>query len=344
MDSDSCIKFFENTIESALSNSIINRRCHNNINFTNILNHVNNCYMTLNEIFIDSTSSEQQKSEAFRNFNVARSKVNSEVLNYEYKTWNELLRNNDSSELWKKINWNGSLIKVKPLNPPHINIITYHYEKLYSCNLDIINLLSISTNIYIPILDDDFTLLEIENAAINMKKDNADFKKDMIKLLSGNYSFFLYLLMNKIFTYGFPISLTHTSAIAIPKKGDLSIPKNYRIIQCQKMFANLFDRLISNRLKLWINIEEEQSAYLKGKSTLDPIFSIRLIIDIFKKKNKKLFILFIDLSNAFDNVDRVKLILILKKMAQECLKLLNIYILILVVILHLMGIQVMSLI
>ena len=81
-----------------------------------------------------------------------------------------------------------------------------------------------------------------------------------------------------------------------------------------KMITNIYDRLISNRLKIWASIEPEQSAYQKGKSTLHPIFILRLLIEIFKRKKKKLFILFVDLSTAFDNVNRYKLLKILKNM------------------------------
>ena len=81
-----------------------------------------------------------------------------------------------------------------------------------------------------------------------------------------------------------------------------------------RMITNIYDRIIANRLKTWANLEIEQSAYQKGQSTINPIFTLRLIIEIFIKKKNKLFNLFVDLSTAFDNVNRLKLLNISNEM------------------------------
>ena len=80
------------------------------------------------------------------------------------------------------------------------------------------------------------------------------------------------------------------------------LPKNYRGIQMMKSLACLYDRIIANRLKLWLNAN--QSAFQKGKSTLIHIFTLRILIEIIKKKNLTLYIASIDIEKAFDHVPR----------------------------------------
>ena len=70
----------------------------------------------------------------------------------------------------------------------------------------------------------------------------------------------------------------------------------------------LYDRIISNRLDLWIGVNDEQSGFQKGKSTLHQIFTIRLLIEIAKKTNTTLYVGMFDLEKAFDKVSRYKLL------------------------------------
>ena len=52
----------------------------------------------------------------------------------------------------------------------------------------------------------------------------------------------------------------------------------------------------------------EQSAFQKGKSTLNHIFTLRILIALCKKLNKNVYIGFFDLSKAFDKVSRLELL------------------------------------
>ena len=97
----------------------------------------------------------------------------------------------------------------------------------------------------------------------------------------------------------------------IPKKGNLKLPKNYRGIQMLKLLACLYDRIITNRLKLWLPLNNNQTAFQKGKSTLIHIFTLRVLIEIVKKKNATLYIASMDIEKAFDIVSRL---LLLKKL------------------------------
>ena len=65
-----------------------------------------------------------------------------------------------------------------------------------------------------------------------------------------------------------------------------------------RAIACLFDRVIARRLCAWMNIEAEQSAFQKGKSTIIQIFILRLLIEICKKKKMSLYIAFVDLDKV----------------------------------------------
>ena len=57
----------------------------------------------------------------------------------------------------------------------------------------------------------------------------------------------------------------------------------------------LYDRILSNRLNKWIGIDEEQSAFQIGKST---IFKIRLLIPLAYYHNITMYIGLFDLEKV----------------------------------------------
>ena len=114
--------------------------------------------------------------------------------------------------------------------------------------------------------------------------------------------------MNTILFDKFPVNLCTSVLTAIPKSGNLNLANNYRGIQMQPLLANLYDRISSNRLMRWEKINNEQTAFQKGKSTIDQIFILRIIISLIKGSNLTLYIGFFDLSKAFDRVSRYLLL------------------------------------
>ena len=64
---------------------------------------------------------------------------------------------------------------------------------------------------------------------------------------------------------------------------------------------------MSRYLEEYDLIGEEQAGFKSGYSTLDHIFSLKCIIDIYLSKNKHIFTAFIDYRKAFDNIWRIGL-------------------------------------
>ena len=105
-----------------------------------------------------------------------------------------------------------------------------------------------------------------------------------------------------MFFVKYPMSLAFSLLLLIPKSGNLKLPKNYRGIQMLKSLACLYDRVIANRLKNWLSFNVNQTAFQRGKSTLLHIFTLRILIEIVKKKKLTLYIASMDIEKAFDMI------------------------------------------
>ena len=120
-------------------------------------------------------------------------------------------------------------------------------------------------------------------------------------------------LFNTIFDNGVFPEEWHTGII-IPifkNKGSRLNPENYRPITLLCCCSKLFTTLLNNRLNKFIEenniISEAQTAFRKGYSTTDHIFTLHHLIDILKKRKKKLYCAFVDFEKAFDMVPRTLL-------------------------------------
>ena len=91
-------------------------------------------------------------------------------------------------------------------------------------------------------------------------------------------------------------------------KGDVNDTNNYRGITLLSCMGKLFTSVINYRLKQYSDaqeiISETQAGFREGYSTLDHIFLLKCVVDLFKWKKRKLFCLFVDYKKAFDIVWR----------------------------------------
>ena len=95
------------------------------------------------------------------------------------------------------------------------------------------------------------------------------------------------------------------------KKGHVNNPDNYRgitLLSCVgKFFTSVLNYRITNYLEATGSIGDEQAGFRAGHSTIDHIFVLHSIIDIYQQKQKPLYCAFIDYKKAFDFVDRSSL-------------------------------------
>ncbi|CAF3398890.1 unnamed protein product [Rotaria socialis] len=100
-----------------------------------------------------------------------------------------------------------------------------------------------------------------------------------------------------------------TTAILIrlyKNKGDRTVCGNYRGISLLVVTGKIFSRIILNRIQnvIYKQLLEQQAGFRRNKSTIDPIFTLKLIMEKSQEYNKSLFLCFIDIQKAYDSVDR----------------------------------------
>ena len=65
--------------------------------------------------------------------------------------------------------------------------------------------------------------------------------------------------------------------------------------------------VLSSRLNLWFAPFREQAGSQQGRGCIEHIVTLRLLIDLAKRRKQKLFVCFIDFSMAYDRVPRARL-------------------------------------
>ena len=92
------------------------------------------------------------------------------------------------------------------------------------------------------------------------------------------------------------------------KKGSASDPNNYRGITLLSCIGKLFTAVLNARLTKYLDgtglIGEEQAGFRANYSTMDHVFTLHCIIDMYLKNKKKLYCAFVDYKKAFDLINR----------------------------------------
>ena len=120
-------------------------------------------------------------------------------------------------------------------------------------------------------------------------------------------------LFNRIFdTADFPTSWCYSVIVTLYKKGDANIPDNYRGISLLNVFGKIYTSILTRRVTFYTNIydkiNESQAGFREGYSTIDNAFILySLITKYLSKKRGKLYVAYVDLTKAFDLVNRNKL-------------------------------------
>ncbi|CAF2121924.1 unnamed protein product [Rotaria magnacalcarata] len=89
-------------------------------------------------------------------------------------------------------------------------------------------------------------------------------------------------------------------------KGDKKICDNYRGISLLVVASKIFSRVILNRVQILLDnkLLEQQAGFRSNRSTIDQIFTLKLVMEKSREHNKPLCICFIDIQKAYDSVNR----------------------------------------
>ena len=162
------------------------------------------------------------------------------------------------------------------------------------------------------LLDSDITMVELENAIKKLKNDKSpgfdNILNEFLKVNTPLFKTTLLSIFNVLYSKSyFPKAWSVGMIIPIFKKGNVNQAENYRGITLLSCVGKLFTSIINQRLNVWAELnnkfDKDQYGFRNNKSTIDAIFVLQNVVDMFVKRNKSLFVSFIDLKKAFDCVN-----------------------------------------
>ncbi len=232
--------------------------------------------------------------------------------------WRRILETNDAKFIWKAINWSGNIDTHEHRQPEDDQLKT-HFESLLNneCHTNSIRTVCIDDSTpTIPVLDEPFTVQELVKVLkdVNVRKSYVGICPGIMRALPVNWIMFFLHMFNVVFlNVCYPVSWGCSKLFVLFKGGkDRLECGNYRGISIMNTLAKLYDYLILNRLKLWTSIDKCQAGAQSGRGCVEQIMTLRLLCDLANYKKKKLYMLFIDYSKAYDRVPRGKLLELLK--------------------------------
>ena len=194
-----------------------------------------------------------------------------------------------------------------------------HFEKVF--NIGVSSQVDsttegITNETFDEILDSEITIEEIKRAIQHLKTGKAagpdKILAEMLKAserevtdITVYLKKYFNLLLNRGF---FPIEWTKALIVPLHKKGDTSIPDNYRGISLLSVLSKVFTHIVNSRLMKWAEekeiINDAQAGFRKGRSTTDNIFTLNAVVEKSFQMNSKVYVAFIDFKKAYDTVNR----------------------------------------
>ena len=157
--------------------------------------------------------------------------------------------------------------------------------------------------------DDTILKDEIVDAIKSLKKDKSpgvdNIPGELIQAGGDAMVTTLWHICNKVWkTKKWPKSWTQSLVLSLPKKGDLQVCSNYRTLSLISHPSKVLLRIILNRLKTQAAhvIAEEQAGFMKGRSTIEQVFNLRILCEKYLQHQQPLYHVFIDFKKAFDRV------------------------------------------
>jgi hypothetical protein len=101
----------------------------------------------------------------------------------------------------------------------------------------------------------------------------------------------------------------------LPKKGDLSLLKNYRPISLLNVLSKILSSIMVSRMNDHLEKKglQEQAGFMKGRGCSDATATLKMTLQNLRAANQISFVLFVDIVKAFDSVNRDMLWKILEK-------------------------------
>ena len=161
-----------------------------------------------------------------------------------------------------------------------------------------------------------------------------EFKKATMKLKNGKApgitgappdAFELLNEENLRFVHGFVVDFWNNNAdywqwhiglgIMVPKKGDLSDPNKWRVINLMDMFSKILSIVLNDRLYTLLEKHGNKTQYraTPGVGCADGSFVLKTLLHQRKQHNLESFVIFVDLVKIYDTVNHDLLIDVLER-------------------------------
>ena len=199
----------------------------------------------------------------------------------------------DSRTLWGHIDWSGKSTSTRSYDKPADDETYDFFSKLFAPKDEPpVEGSIIESNTYIPVTDDPITIKEVKDA-FREQKSGYNYTKRNLEPIKDVLFVTVQILFNIVFFAVVAATWAPTMLFTVAKKGNLTLPQNWRGIQMCEYLNAWYERILSNRLKQWMSIDEFQTAYQKGKNCNTQILTLRTITELGKKEKTRIFVTFI---------------------------------------------------
>ena len=82
---------------------------------------------------------------------------------------------------------------------------------------------------------------------------------------------------------------------------------NYRGIKLMSHTMKVWERIIKTRLRDRVEISKQQYGFMPGKKTTNAMFALRMLMEKYRKGQRELHCVFVNLEKAYDRVPREEL-------------------------------------
>jgi len=196
------------------------------------------------------------------------------------------------------------------------NVFLRYYEKLWNTtNINELQLEYNSTDYLHAFITLD-KLEKVLKLTKNGKTPGQDnINSELYKYAPEEFKLRLLKFLNNIYRENcIPNEWRNAVITPIFKKGDSRETQNYRGISILNTWYKIYSRILNMKLQNYSEVfmRETQNGFRKGRSCMDPIFCLKLLMEKSREFNLETHLLFIDYEKAFDNVERKILFNILK--------------------------------
>ena len=82
-------------------------------------------------------------------------------------------------------------------------------------------------------------------------------------------------------------------------KGDVMSCGSYRGVQLLESAMRIVERVLERRIRILVNLNKMQFGFMPVKGTMDAIFVLRRMQEEYQKKDKKVYMCFVDMEKTF---------------------------------------------